>query len=118
MVLAPLRSARLAPLLALFAALLALLIAALLALLRVLLAALLLFPPGGLVVLDDFAFVHLAAPALNLIGMQHRLGHHVPGDVLELQARPPSLRPPDVGRLLEEPLRVILQDHDDAGQLR
>jgi len=50
-------------------------------------------------------------------GVQHALGHHVPPEVLEFQAGPPALRPPEIAGALEHALRVILEDQQDAGQV-
>jgi hypothetical protein len=57
--------------------------------------ALALFPRYCVVVaFDDLAVVDGATPALNLVGVQHSLRHHVPPEVLELQAGPPTLGTP------------------------
>src|SRR5690349_21209542 len=71
-----------------------------------------------LVAAHDLAVADLTAPALDLLLVQHGLGHHVAGVVLELQPGPAPLGPPQVPGVLEEPLRVVLQDQRDPGELR
>ena len=66
---------------------------------------------------DDLAVVDLAAPALELVLLEDRAGHDVAPEVPQLRACPAALRPPDVSGLLEEALRVVLQDHQDPRQV-
>ena len=79
---------------------------------------LLLFPGDRiLVTLHHFAVVDRAAPALDVVRVQQDLAHQVPPEVLQFQAGPPALRPPDVPGVLEHALRVVLEDHEDPGQV-
>ncbi len=66
---------------------------------------------------DDLAVVDLAAPALELVLLEDRAGHDVAPEVPQLRTCPAALRPPDVSGLLEEALRVVLQDHQDPRQV-
>src|SRR4051794_15005473 len=63
---------------------------------------------------DDLAVLDDTAPALHLVGVQDRARHHMPAEVLELQPRSPARRPPNVARALHEPLRVVLEHHQDG----
>src|SRR5690606_3239293 len=65
----------------------------------------------------DLTVVDLTPPALQLVGVQHGLGHHMALEVLQLQPDPPALGSPEVRGLLEEALRVVLQHHQDPGQV-
>ena len=73
---------------------------------------------GFLVGLDDLAVADLAAPALELLAVDQRVHHDVTAEVLELQPGATPDRPPEIPRLLEEALRVVLHDQDDARQVR
>src|SRR5690606_11839707 len=65
----------------------------------------------------DLTVVDLTSPALQLVVVQHGLGHHMALEVLQLQPDPPALGSPEVRGLLEEALRVVLQHHQDPGQV-
>jgi N-terminal domain of reverse transcriptase len=59
--------------------------------------------------LGDFAVADLPAPALDLLLPQQNIRHRIAAEVLEIQSRPPTLRPPQVAGPLEEPLRPVLE---------
>ena len=60
----------------------------------------------------------LALPAVDVVLVQERLRRHIAAEVLELEPRATSLSTPEVAGVLEEPLGVVLQHHEDPGQIR
>src|SRR5690606_5532637 len=63
------------------------------------------------------ALVDRAPPALQLLGMEEGLGHHVSAEVLQLEPGPPALSAPEVPDVLEEALRVVLEHEDHPGEV-
>src|SRR4029078_5821330 len=59
-----------------------------------------------------------AAPALDVLRIEDGAGHHVPPEVPELRTGASALGLQDVADLLEETLRVVLEDNQDPGQVR
>src|SRR5699024_541956 len=58
----------------------------------------------------DLFVADLPAPALGLVGLEDRAGLHMTGEVAQVRTGASALGSPDVAGLLEETLRVVLED--------
>src|SRR5690625_2098631 len=71
-----------------------------------------------LVALHDLAVFNDAAPSLHLFGLENGASHDVATEVPQLGTCPAALGPPQIAGLLEEPLWVVLENHQDPSQAR